>query len=107
MSNKRVQIPVSVSSAQARSNFGQIIRRASGKNSERFLIGLRGEPKVIVMGVEDYLSTIAPEQTLMAEMHAISKANGTDKMTMEEIDAEIAACRAEQRALDADSVCRP
>jgi hypothetical protein len=43
------------------------------------------------MGLEDYLSTIGPEQTLMAEFHAISKANGTDTMTMEGIDAEIAA----------------
>jgi hypothetical protein len=100
------QIPVSLSAAQARSKLGQMIRRASGKNPERFVIGLRGGPKVIVMGLEDYLDTIAPPNPLLAEMHAISIANGTDKMTMDEIDAEIAACRAEQRALDAESVCR-
>jgi hypothetical protein len=99
------QIPHSISAAQARSKLGQIIRRASGKNPERFVIGLRGGPKAIRMGLEDYLDTIAPPNPLMAEMHAISIANGTDKMTMEEIDAEIAACRAEQRALDAESVC--
>jgi hypothetical protein len=32
----------------------------------------------------------------MAEFHAISKANGNYTMTMDEIDAEIAAYRAEQ-----------
>ncbi|MGA3371301.1 MAG: hypothetical protein ABSC48_06015 [Terracidiphilus sp.] len=100
------QIPVSLSAAQARSKLGQIIRRASGKNPERFVIGLRGGPKVIVMGLEDYLDTIAPPNPLMAEIHAYSIAHGGDKITMEEIDAEIAACRAEQRALDAESVCR-
>jgi hypothetical protein len=107
MSNRRTKIPVSVGAAKARSNFGQIIRRASGKKKERFLIGLRGEPKVIVMGLEDYLSTIAPEQALMAEFHAISKVNGTDKLTMDEIDTEIAAYREEQRVEHAGSVCRP
>ncbi|MGA3264249.1 MAG: hypothetical protein ABSC47_09415 [Terracidiphilus sp.] len=42
----------------------------------------------------------------MAEIHAHSIAKGGDKITMEEIDAEIAAYRAEQRALDAESVSR-
>ena len=100
------QIPRSISAAQARSKLGQIIRRASGKNPERFVIGLRGGPKAILMGLEDYLDTIAPANPLMAEIHAFSVANGGDKITMDEIDAEIAACRAEQRALDAESVCR-
>jgi hypothetical protein len=98
------QIPRSITAAEARSNLGQIIRRASGKNPERFVIGLRGGQKAILMGLEDYLDTIAPEHPVMAKIRAISKANGTDKMTMDEIDAEIAAYRAEQRALDADSV---
>jgi prevent-host-death family protein len=100
------QIPRSITAAEARSNLGQIIRRASGKKKERFVIGLRGGPKAILMGLEDYLDSIAPLNPLMAEMHAISIANGTDKMPMEEIDAEIAACRAEQSALDAELVCR-
>jgi prevent-host-death family protein len=104
MSVRRTKIPVSVSAAQARSNLGQIIRRASGKKKERFLIELRGEPKVVVMGLEDYLDTIAPMPPVLAEMHAISKANGTDKMTMDEIDAEIAAYREEQRMAHAGSV---
>jgi len=104
MSNKRARIPVSVSAAQARSNLGQIIRRASGTNPERFLIGLRGKPKVVVMGLEDYLDTIAPANPLMAEIDAYSIARGGDKITIDEIDAEIAASRSEQRALDVDSV---
>jgi hypothetical protein len=96
MVNKGLQIPVSFTAAEARSKLGEIIRRASGKNPERFVIGLRGGPKAIVMGLEDYLDTIAQVDPLMAEFHAISKANGNYTMTMDEIDAEIAAYRAEQ-----------
>ena len=107
MRKRPTQIPRTLSAAQARSNLGQILRRASGENPERFVIGLRGEPKVIVMGIEDYLSTVAPKPDILATMHAISVANGTDTMTMEEIDAEIAAYRAEQRAIDAESLCLP
>ena len=107
MSSSRALIPVKVTAAQARSNLGQIIRRASGENPERFVIGLRGGPKAILMGLEDYLDTITPKDPLMAKFHAYSIANGGDKITMEEIDAEIAAYRAEQRALDAESVSRP
>lgn len=102
--SSNTQIPVSISAAKARSNLGQIIRRASGENKERFLIGLRGGPQAVVLGLEDYLGLLASVDPLMAEFHAISVANGTDKMTMEEIDAEIAAYRAEQRALNADAV---
>jgi hypothetical protein len=100
------QIPRSITAAEARSNLGQIIRRASGKKKERFVIGLRGGPKAILMGLEDYLDTIAPANPLLVEIHSYSIANGGDKITMDEIDAEIAACRAEQSALDAESVCR-
>ena len=98
------QIPRSLTTAEARSKLGQIIRRASGKNSERFLIGLRGGPQAVVLGLEDYFSLLAPEHPLLAEFHAISKANGNDKMTMDEIDAEIAACREEERIANAGSV---
>jgi hypothetical protein len=59
------------------------------------VIGLRGGPKAILMGLEDYLDTIAPTNPLLAEIHAYSIANGGDKFTMDEIDAEIASCRAE------------
>jgi len=107
MSNKREQVPLAVTAAEVRANLGRIIRRASGKNPARFIIGLRGGPKAILMGLEDYLDSIAPAPAFLAEMHAISVANGTDKMTMEEIDAEIAACAAERRALDAEPVSRP
>jgi ADP-dependent phosphofructokinase/glucokinase len=73
------QVPRSISAAEARSNLGQIIRRASGKNPERFVNGLRGGPKAILMELEDYPETITPPPDFLAEMHAISIANGQDR----------------------------
>ena len=49
-----------VSALTARKQFGQIMRRASAKN-ERFLVDRRGEPSVIIMSVNDYMATFAPE----------------------------------------------
>ncbi len=83
-----------------------MIRRASAKDPDRFVIAVRGKPKVVVMGVDDYNSLIAAPPGIMAEIHALSKANGTDKLTTEEIDAEIAAYREEHRVLNGGSVGR-
>jgi hypothetical protein len=99
-----LQIPQSLTTAQARSKLGQIIRRASGKNPERFLIGLPDGPQAVVLGLEDYFSLLAPKPDILAKMHATSIANGNDKMTMDEIDAEIAACREEERMANAASI---
>jgi len=57
-----------------------------------------------VLGLEDYLDLTSQKPSFLAAMHAISVINGTDTMTMDEIDAEIAAYRAEQKALDAESI---
>jgi len=43
------------------------------------------------------LSSIPPAPKWLKEMWEISKKNGTDKMTMDEIDAIIAEVRAERR----------
>ena len=47
-----------ISAITARSQFGQIMRRASQKN-ERFLVDRRGEPAVIIMSVKDYIDNTA------------------------------------------------
>jgi prevent-host-death family protein len=106
MAKRRSKTFISIGVAEARSSLGQIVQRASGKKRERFVIGLRGKPKVVVLGIEDYNSLVAPTPAIMDEIHRISKANGTDLLTMDEIDAEIAAYRREQRESNGGSVCR-
>ena len=89
-----------VSALTARTQFGQIIRRASQKN-ERFLVDRRGQPAVIIMSVKDYIDTIAPTPAWLEQIGAEAKRKGLNKLTMRQIDAEIAAARRERRAKEA------
>ncbi|MBL8230781.1 MAG: type II toxin-antitoxin system Phd/YefM family antitoxin [Bryobacterales bacterium] len=86
-----------ISALTARAQFGQIMNRAVEKH-ERFLVDRRGEPAVIIMSVDDYLKTIAPEDTALRKIRDESKRSGLDTLTLQEIDAEIAAYRREKRA---------
>ncbi|HXB73082.1 MAG TPA: hypothetical protein VNY05_32900 [Candidatus Acidoferrales bacterium] len=49
------------------------------------------------MGVKDYINTIAPTPDWLAEIGAESKRKGLDKLSMRQIDAEIAAVRPARR----------
>ncbi|MGA7415336.1 MAG: type II toxin-antitoxin system Phd/YefM family antitoxin [Bryobacteraceae bacterium] len=85
-----------ISALTARTQFGQIMNRAIERR-ERFLVDRRGEPAVIIMSVDDYLQTIAPEDIALKKLRDEAKRNGLDKLTMEDVDAEIAAYRGEKR----------
>ena len=88
--------PRVVSALTARTQLPQIMRRAK-KGRERFVVDQRGEPQVVIMGIEDFLANVAPEPGVLAAIRAASKEAGTDKITMREIDQEIAAYRREKR----------
>lgn len=45
------------------------------------------------MGIQDFIKTIAPEPEVLTLIGEASKRKGTHKITMREIDAEIAAVR--------------
>ena len=85
-----------VSALTARTQFGQIMRRASQKN-ERFLVDRRGQPAVIIMSVKDYINTIAPTADWLKEIGTEAKRKGLNTLSMRQIDAEIAAARRERR----------
>lgn len=89
-------VTTSISALGARSQFGQILRRASGKKRERFVVGLRGRPTAVIMGIDDFLSTIAPEPEILAAIRETSMRNGTGSLSMAAINREIAASRREQ-----------
>ena len=86
-----------ITALTARTQFGQIMNRAV-ERQERFLVDRRGEPAVIIMSVDDYLKTIAPEDTALKKIRDEAKKASLGKLTMEEIDAEIGAYRREKRA---------
>lgn len=81
-----------VSALTARTQLGQILRRAT-KNNERFVVDRRGEPSVIIMSIKDYIDTIAPAPKWLKDIQAASKRRGTNKLSMTQIDAAIAKVR--------------
>ncbi|HEY6333113.1 MAG TPA: type II toxin-antitoxin system prevent-host-death family antitoxin [Blastocatellia bacterium] len=80
----------------ARTQFGEIVRRVR-ENRERFLVDRRGEPQAIIMSVKDYIETIAPTPDILKRIGEASKRKGTDRLTMRQIDAEVAATRRQVR----------
>jgi len=79
----------------ARTQFGQIMDRAV-KNNERFIVARRGEPSVVILSVQDFMRIASPAPDWLQRAWDHSKRNGLDRMTMDEIDAEIAAYRREK-----------
>ena len=77
-----------ISALTARTQLGQILRRAT-RNNERFVVDRRGEPSVIIMSIKDYVDTIAPAPKWLADIQTASKRRRTAKLTMRQIDAEI------------------
>ena len=94
-----------VSALTARTQLGQIIKRATQKN-ERFVIGRRGEPSVVIMSMKDYIDTLAPAPEWLAKIQAASKKRGTNKLTMRQIDSIIADARRRERKKTSKSSAR-
>ena len=88
-------IPKTVTALAARTQFGQIMRRARAENT-RFVVDRRGEPQVVIMSIKDFLKTIAPEKKAMAAIRAASRNKGADKLSLREINREIRAYRRER-----------
>lgn len=88
-----------VTALEARTQFGELMRQAT-QNQKRFIVDKRGEPQVVIMGIQDYISKMAPEPEVLALLGKEAKRKGTSKLTMRQIDAEIKATRREKRARD-------
>jgi hypothetical protein len=66
------------------------------ENEERFVVDRRGEPQVVIMGIEDFVKTIAPEAAVISAIREDAKRKGTNRLTMRQIDSEIARYRRAQ-----------
>lgn len=89
-------MPKVISALAARTQFGQIMRRAR-QRQERFVVDRRGEPQVVIMGVKDFLKAVAPEPEVLAAIRAEAKRNKSDRLKPAHINREIAAFRRERR----------
>ena len=85
-----------ISALTARTQLGQILKRASEKD-ERFLVGRRGQPSVVIMSIKDYIKNIAPTPLAYQAIRQDAKSKGSASLSMREIDREIATVR-KQRA---------
>jgi prevent-host-death family protein len=63
------------------------------KKNVRFLVSRRGKPKVVILGVEDYLKNIVKQPKLMTKIQISAKEAGLDRLRDTEIEAEIKAFR--------------
>ncbi len=86
-----------VSALTARTQFGQIIKRATQKN-ERFVVGRRGEPSVVIMSIRDYMKTFAPAPPELKAMQATAKRTGANKLTPSQINRIVATVRKQQKS---------
>lgn len=85
-----------IDALSARSHFGEVMEQAEKENL-RFLVSRRGKPKVVILGVEDYLKNIIKQPKIMTEIQISAKKAGLDKMTEEEITAEVETFRYSQK----------
>jgi prevent-host-death family protein len=84
-----------ISALAARTQLGQIMRRARLEQT-RFIVDRRGEPQIVIMGIKDFLDTIAPEKKVLAAIRADARKKGKDKISQREIDREIRSYRRER-----------
>ena len=85
-----------ITAVTARTQFGQIMDRAV-EHDDRFLMERNGEPAVLILSVNDFVKTLAPTPDWLRDIQDDGKRRGLDKLTIDEIDVEIAAARRERR----------
>jgi prevent-host-death family protein len=89
-----------VSALTARTQFGQIMRRATQKN-ERFLVGRRGAPSVVILSIKDYIDTFSPPPEELRAMQATAKSTGSSRLTPSQVNRIVSTVRRQARPLPA------
>jgi prevent-host-death family protein len=87
-----LKVTKNISALMARTQLGQILERVK-KNQDRFLISKKGEATAVILSVEDYLKNIVKQPDVLTKLQKQAKKAGTDKLSLEDIDAEIKAIR--------------
>lgn len=66
----------------------------------RFLVTVKGKPRAVLMGVQDYVRRVLGEKpgALLVSLQQDARRAGKDRLTMREIDREIAAARRAKRS---------
>ena len=77
-----------IDALSVRTRLGEVMEQAE-KENVRFLVSRRGKPKVVILGVEDYLRNVVKKDQLLAEIQLDAQKAGLDKASDDEIEAEI------------------
>jgi prevent-host-death family protein len=81
-----------IDALSVRTRLGEVMEEAEKENT-RFVVSRRGKPKVVILGVEDYLRNVVKKNELLAEIQLGARKAGLDKITASEIDSEISSYR--------------
>lgn len=76
----------------ARTRLGELMDEADA-DQVRFVVSRRGKAKVVIMSVRDYLNNVVKQPELLTRIQLSAREAGLNKVTEEDIDAEIAAYR--------------
>ena len=87
-----LRVTKNISALIARTQLGQILERVK-KNQDRFLISKKGEATAVILSIEDYLRNIVKQPDVLTKLQKQAKKAGTNKLSLEDIDAEIKAFR--------------
>lgn len=90
------RIPLIIPALTARTQFGQILRRAA-QNKERFVVERRGGPGVVIMSIDEYLKTFVKPGSIVDEIHEYVRKKGLKPLSMRAINQEIKRQRRERR----------
>jgi prevent-host-death family protein len=77
-----------IDALSVRTRLGEVMEQAE-KENVRFLVSRRGKPKVVILGVEDYLRNVVKKDHLLAEIQLSAQKSGLDKISEGEIESEI------------------
>jgi prevent-host-death family protein len=85
-----------IGALSVRTHLGEVMEEVE-KGNTRFLVSRRGKPKVVILGVQDYLKNIVKQPELLTRIQRSAEKAGQADMSEQEIEAEIAAYRKEKR----------
>jgi len=72
------------------------MRKAKEENA-RFVVDHNGEPQVVIMGIDDFIRTIAPERDVIVRIRAEARRKKKHAISSRDIDKEIRAYRREKK----------
>ena len=88
-----------VSVSAMRERLEEVLREVT-EHGQRIVIEDGGEPQAVVIGIDDYRKILAPAPEWLQAAWREAERAGTSNISMEEIDAEIAASRRERLERD-------